>query len=71
MSKTLVDYMNETDFNRFNELIAMASEAKANRPKTVKTRGPLTTEQKIARMEAAIEKKKAALDALLAAEQGE
>ena len=49
MTKTLVDYMSEQDYARYNELITLAEQAKAAAPKAErKPRGPLTTEQKIA-----------------------
>lgn len=69
MTKTLVDYMSEQDYARYNELITLAEEAKAKAPKAErKPRGPLTTEQKIAAAQARMAKAQAALDALLAAQ---
>jgi len=69
MTKTLVDYMSEQDYARYNELITLAEEAKAAAPKAErKPRGPLTTEQKIAAAQARMAKAQAALDALLAAQ---
>ena len=67
MTKTLVDYMSEQDYARYNELITLAEQAKAAAPKAErKPRGPLTTEQKIAAARARMAKAQAALDALLA-----
>ena len=66
-NKTLIDYMSEEDYNRFNELVEIATQAKANAPKPErKARGPLTQEQKIAAAQKRYEKAQAALDALLA-----
>ena len=63
MSKTIIDYISEEDFPRYEELLNKAREAKANAPKAPrKGHGPLTNEQKA--------KIQAQIDALLAA-QGE
>lgn len=66
MAKQLIDYMSTEDYNRYNELLAKANEAKANTPK--KVRGPMTTDQKKKMLEARMAKAQAALDALLASE---
>lgn len=69
MSKALVDYILEEDYPRYQELLDLAEEAKANAPKAErKPRGPMTTEQKIKAAEARMAKAQAALDALLAAQ---
>ena len=69
MAKTFIDYMTEEDYTRYNELIALAEEAKAAAPKAErKPRGPLTVEQKKKAAEARLAKAQAALDALLAAQ---
>ena len=69
MAKTLVDFILPEDYDRYNELLDMAQEAKANAPKKERTpRGPLTTEQKIARKEKSIEAAKRKLEELLAME---
>lgn len=69
MSKALVDYILEEDYPRYQELLDLAEEAKANAPKPErKPRGPMTTEQKIKAAEARMAKAQAALDALLAAQ---
>ena len=69
MAKTLFDYMTEEDYNRYNELLAKATEAKANAPKAPrKPRGPMTNEQKAKMTEGRIKKLQEQLDALLAAE---
>ena len=70
VKKTLVDYMSEEDYTRYNELIALAETAKANAPKAErKPRGPMTVEQKKKAAEARLAKAQAALDALLAAQE--
>lgn len=66
MAKQLIDYMSTEDYNRYNELLAKANEAKANAPR--KVRGPMTTDQKKKMLEARMAKAQAALDALLASE---
>lgn len=69
MTKTLVDFILDEDYARYNELLNMAEEAKAKAPKAErKPRGPMTVEQKIALADARLAKAKAALDALLAAQ---
>lgn len=68
--KTIVDYMSEEDYIRYNELISLAETAKANAPKAErKPRGPMTVEQKKKAAEARLAKAQAALDALLAAQE--
>ena len=68
MSKSLFDYMSEADYNRYNELLAKATEAKANAPKAErKPRGPMTKEQKVKLAEGRLAKAQAKLEALLAA----
>lgn len=70
--KNFKDCMTDEEFERYNELLAIAQEKKANAPKAV--RGPLTEEQKAARKakakEAKLNKLYAALEALKVA-QGE
>ena len=69
MAKTLVDFILPEDYDRYNELLDMAQEAKANAPKKeAAPRGPLTREQKIARKEKSIEAAKRKLEELLAME---
>ena len=47
MAKSLIDFITEEDYPRFNELLAIAEENKKNAPKPErKPRGPLTIEQK-------------------------
>lgn len=68
-TKTLVDYMTEEDYARYNELIALAEQAKANAPKAErKPKGPMTAEQKRKAAETRLAKAQAALEALLAAQ---
>lgn len=67
--KTLVDYMTEEDYARYNELITLAEQAKANAPKAErKPKGPMTAEQKRKAAETRLAKAQAALEALLAAQ---
>lgn len=69
MAKTLVDFILPEDYDRYNELLNMAQEAKANAPKKERApRGPMTTEQKKKALENRLAKAQAKLDALLAAE---
>lgn len=57
-------------YDRYNELLDLATQAKANAPKPErKPRGPMTVEQKKKLAEGRLAKAQAALDALLAAEQ--
>lgn len=68
-NKTLVDYMTEEDYARYNELITLAEQAKANAPKAErKPKGPMTAEQKRKAAETRLAKAQAALEALLAAQ---
>lgn len=70
MAKTIVDYILPEDYDRYNELLNMAQEAKANAPKKERApRGPMTTEQKKKALENRLAKAQAKLDALLAAEE--
>ena len=67
--KSLVDYICEEDYARYQELLNKAEQAKANAPKAErKPRAPMTQEQKITAAKNRAEKAQAALDALLAAE---
>lgn len=69
MSKSLIDFMSQEDYDRYNEIIGMAEEAKANAPKAPRApRAPMTKEQKTKMAQARLAKAQAALDALLAAE---
>ena len=69
MAKSIVDYISEEDYPRYEELLAMAAEAKANAPKKERApRAPMTSEQKRKAAETRLAKAQAALDALLAAE---
>lgn len=62
--KTLIDYILPEDYDRYNELLAKAEEAKANAPK--KERGPLTPEQKKKQAENRLKKAQEQLAKLLA-----
>lgn len=70
VKKSLVDYISDEDYARYQELLAKAEELKANAPKAErKPRGPMTHEQKVKMAEKAKAKAEAKLAALLA-EQG-
>lgn len=70
MAKSIVDYISEEDYPRYQELIAKAEAAKATAPKAPRApRAPMTAEQKKAAAQARLAKAQAALDKLLA-EQG-
>lgn len=67
MAKTLVDYILEEDYPRYQELIAKAEAAKAAAPKAPRApRAPMTAEQKMKAAEARLAKAQAALEKLLA-----
>lgn len=66
IKKTFIDYMSEEEYNRYNELLAKAAEAKANAPKVRKPRGPMTIEQKKKLVEARVAKAQAMFDKLMA-----
>lgn len=71
MAKSLIDYILPEDYERYNELIGLAEEAKANAPKAPRAkRAPMTVEQKKKMAEGRLAKAQAALDALLAAQNG-
>ena len=71
MAKSLIDFILPEDFDRYNELLNMAEQAKANAPKLPRApRAPQTVEQKKKAAEARLLKAQAALDALLAAQNG-
>lgn len=63
MRKTIVDYIADEDYARYNELLTKAAEAKQNAPKN---RAPLTIEQKLKRAELAKARAEEKLNALLA-----
>ena len=72
MAKSLVDYIAEEDYPRYQELLAMAEEAKKNAPKKERApRAPMTAEQKKKAAETRLAKAQEALERLLAAERGE
>lgn len=74
MAKTLVDYILEEDYARYNELLDMAEAAKEEykkaHPAERKPRAPQTLDQKKAAAAKRLEKAQAALAALLAQEDG-
>jgi hypothetical protein len=64
MRKTIVDYILDEDYGRYQELLTKAAELKANAPR--KPRAELTMEQKLAKAEAAKKRAEEKLNALLA-----
>jgi hypothetical protein len=70
MAKTLIDYILEEDYERYNELLDMAEKAKEEHkkahPAERKPRAPQTQEQKIEAQKKRLAKAQAALEALLA-----
>lgn len=71
MAKSLIDFILAEDYDRYNELLNMAEQAKANAPKAPRAkRAPMTIEQKKKMAEGRLAKAQAALDALLAAQNG-
>jgi hypothetical protein len=67
--KNVIDFMTEQDYQRFTEILAVAEQAKANRPKPERKRGPMSLEQKIKQAEARKAKWEKMLEELLASEQ--
>jgi hypothetical protein len=71
MAKSIVDYILEEDYARYNELLNIAEQNKANAPKAPRApRAPMTHEQKVKRAEKKMLEAQAKLDALLAAMNG-
>lgn len=69
MSKSFIDFILPKDYERYNELLSLAEEAKANAPKAPRAkRAPMTVEQKKKMAEGRLAKAQAALDALLASQ---
>lgn len=69
MAKSIVDFILEEDYARYNELLNIAEQNKANAPKAPRAqRAPMTHEQKVKRAEKKMLDAQAALDALLAAQ---
>jgi len=66
---SIVDFILDTDYDRYNELLNLAEQAKANAPKVKAKRKPLSIETKKKMAENRLAKAKAALDALLASEE--
>lgn len=71
LKKTFIDYLSETDYARYNELIDKATEAKKAAIAEKKKVAANSPEAKKAKALANLEKAKAALAALLAAEDDE
>lgn len=64
---TLIDYLNEADYARYNELLAKAAEAKAAAPKKPRApKGPMTIEQKTKMASTRLAKAQEALAKLMA-----
>lgn len=71
MRKVYLDYLSEEDYNRHNELLALAEEAKKNAPKAPRApRGPMTAEQKIKLAEGRMAKAQALIAKLMAEQNG-
>lgn len=69
--KSIFDYMTDEQYARYNEIIAIAEQAKANTPKQPRApRAPMTLEQKQKAAENRLKAAQAKLDALLAAQNG-
>ena len=67
--KSLVDYISDEDYPRYQELLNKAEQLKAAAPKAErKPRGPMTNEQKAKMLEARMKKYQEQLDVLLAAQ---
>lgn len=66
--KTVLDYMSEEDYARYNELVEAAKAAKAAAPKAPRKMRDKTPEEKKAALMARMKKAQEQLDALLAAE---
>lgn len=63
---SIVDFILDEDYERYNELLNKAAQLKANAPKA--PRGPMTKEQKIKAAQARLAKAQAKLNEMLAAE---
>lgn len=71
MAKSLIDFILPEDYDRYNELLSLAEQAKAAAPKAPRApRAPMTSEQKKKMAENRVAKAQAALEALLATQQG-
>lgn len=68
--QSIVDFILEEDYARYNELIEKAAEAKKNAPRKKVERKPMTNEQKAKMTAGRLAKAQAALEALLAAQNG-
>lgn len=65
--KTIVDYILDEDYARYQELLDLAAKAKEAAPKAPRApRGPMTLEQKKKMAEGRLAKAQAILDKLLA-----
>lgn len=63
---SIIDYILPEDQEQYKAIIRRAAEAKANAPKAVRERKPLTTEQKIVRDEKKLTALQEKLEALKA-----
>lgn len=69
VKKSIFDYMTDTEYARYNALVAKAAELKANAPKApAKPRGPLTAEAKLKMAEGKRDALMAKIQALMAAQ---
>ena len=69
--KSIVEYIAEEDYARYNELLDKAAKAKAEAPKAPRApRGPMTLDQKLKMAEGRKAKAEALLAKLLAEQNG-
>lgn len=69
MAKSIVDFILEEDYARYNELLNIAEQNKANAPKAPRApRGPMTQEQKLKKAEKKLLAAQEALNKLLASQ---
>lgn len=69
--KSIVEYISEEDYARYNELLDKAAEAKKNAPKAPRAaRGPMTLDQKLKMAEGRKKKAEELLAKLLAEQNG-
>lgn len=66
---SLVEFISEENYGRYNEILGIVEEAYKNRPRQAVKRGPMTLDQKIKMAENRKAKAEAALAALMAAEE--
>ena len=65
---SIVEFIPEADYERYNELLGIAEANKAAAPKVTKARAPMSAEQKLKAAQTRRDAAEAKLNALLAAE---